>query len=322
MAGAEARKADISAELAFAWRSVAHAAARQQGVVSRSQLLSAGVPPSTIDDWARSGRLHRVHRGVFAVGVLRTDPDARWAAAVLAAGTGSLLSHRSSAEAQRVLRLDELTFGRSPIHVTRPGHSARRDGLVIHAAAIDPVDTTKVRGIPATSPTRTLFDLCRTFAVAELRRAFEEADYLGVVDHQRLRVLCGSAPGHRGVAELRALVEAERLPIAETRSRLEALLLRACSDHGLPIPAVNVPLLGYVVDFIWESERFVIEVDGSHHRGRRRDRDNRRDLELGLAGHLVRRVSANDLADPAALSEQIATVLRERARPTPRLGDR
>jgi hypothetical protein len=41
----------------------------------------------------------------------------------------------------------------------------------------------------------------------------------------------------------------------------------------LPLPAVNVPLRGYEVDFLWPDARFVVEADGGEHLNRaQRDR--------------------------------------------------
>lgn len=51
----------------------------------------------------------------------------------------------------------------------------------------------------------------------------------------------------------------------------------------LPLPAVNVPLLGYEVDFLWPAARFVVEADGADHLDpAQRDRDNARGITLGL----------------------------------------
>jgi hypothetical protein len=46
---------------------------------------------------ADSGRFHRVHRGVYAVGHPRLTQKGRWMAAVLAYGIGAAVSHRSAA---------------------------------------------------------------------------------------------------------------------------------------------------------------------------------------------------------------------------------
>jgi len=72
-------------------------AARQHGVVARSQLLAAGVTAQQIRVRLRSGRLHEIHRGVYLVGHAVPPPLAVEQAALLASGDQSVLSHRSAA---------------------------------------------------------------------------------------------------------------------------------------------------------------------------------------------------------------------------------
>jgi hypothetical protein len=179
MARAEAGNDQIWAEVAAAWphdgspdcesraAAVAAMAERQLGLVTRSQLRAAGMPAATITRWAVDGRLHRVHRGVFAVGHARRDADARWMAAVLAAGPGAALSHRSSGELQAILLVDDLVLSRAAIHLTRPGHAARREGLIIHGASLAAVDLTTHRGVPTTTATRALYDLSPSLTSTE-----------------------------------------------------------------------------------------------------------------------------------------------------------
>jgi putative AbiEi antitoxin of type IV toxin-antitoxin system len=77
---------------------LANLANRQHGVVSIRQLTgSLGYSESAVNRAARAGRLHRLHRGVYAVGHRRISRQGECLAAVLAAGTGSLLSHNSAA---------------------------------------------------------------------------------------------------------------------------------------------------------------------------------------------------------------------------------
>jgi very-short-patch-repair endonuclease len=102
------------------------------------------------------------------------------------------------------------------------------------------------------------------------------------------------------------------LPLAETRTWLEELLLTICRDHSLPLPAVNVQVLGYEVDFLWPAARFVVEADGGDHRGRQRDRDNQRDITLARAGYLVRRYSSRAMGDERAVATEVLEILAER----------
>src|SRR5258708_1288131 len=63
-------------------------AASQHGVVTRAQLLAAGVGPAAVASWVRTGRLHTLHRGVFSLGYISPSPYARMMAAVLACRPG------------------------------------------------------------------------------------------------------------------------------------------------------------------------------------------------------------------------------------------
>ncbi len=297
----------IGASIALA---VAELAAGQHGVVSRRQLLERGIRSSTINDWVKNGHLHRIHRGVYAVGHTLIGLDGHRMAAVLFAGPGSFLSHWAAADLAGIMRVDE----RNVIHVSRRTKSgASPTGIVLHRCPdLEPIDTTQRRNIPATTATRTLFDLTPFLSARALAKAFERAEYLQVLDRSRLRALSSGARGHRGIAHLRSLLADTQLPVTEVRSSLEPIILRTCREHDLPVPAVNVPLLGYEVDFLWERERFVVEVDGGHHRGPQRDRDNERDVRLGRAGYLVRRYSEAALSDLGAIAGEVAAILRER----------
>ncbi|MCL4287300.1 MAG: DUF559 domain-containing protein [Thermoleophilia bacterium] len=282
-------------------------------MVTRRQLVAGGLSDATIHDWVRRGHLHRVHRGVLAVGHRRSDMETAWLAAALAAGAGAAISRRSSGELQHILAVDELQWHRSPIHLTRPGRSARRDGLIIHSGPLARIDVVEVAGIPATTAARTLFDIAPDRTPRELRRAFEEAEYLEILDRARLEVLCAGGRGHRNVAALRALLGEPALSLRDVRSRLEALVMAICREHRLPLPVANAPVRGYEVDLLWVRKRFIVEADGGRHRGRQRDRDNERDAELARAGYLTRRYSAAALRRPRAVAGEIREILAERS---------
>jgi hypothetical protein len=76
---------------------LAQLAGAQWGVVSRGQLRALGFGRGAIERRLSVGRLHVVHRGVYAVGHRALRVEGRWLAAVLACGDGAVLSHRSAA---------------------------------------------------------------------------------------------------------------------------------------------------------------------------------------------------------------------------------
>lgn len=144
-------------QLATPDRRIAQIAARQHGVVGFDQLIGAGLTPSGVLRRAQAGRLHRLYRGVYAVGHASLSREGRWLAAVLACGPQAVLSHESAAELWSLApRSPRLT------HVTVPGDAgrARRRGIVVHRSrTLVGDDATRRRGIPVTTPERTKRDL-------------------------------------------------------------------------------------------------------------------------------------------------------------------
>jgi len=74
------------------------------GVVTRAELLRAGVTPEEIKQRVRRGALLREHRAVYRVGHRAPSVEARYMAAVRACGDGALLSGRSAAFLLGVLK--------------------------------------------------------------------------------------------------------------------------------------------------------------------------------------------------------------------------
>ena len=116
-------------------RRISALAERQYGVVSRAQLLALDLSRGQIDTRLRRGLLHRLHRGVYAVGHTRPRGLAWDLAAVLACGTGAALSHRSAA-ALWCIRPSSAPV----VDVTVPGYGGReqRKGIRLHRARLAP----------------------------------------------------------------------------------------------------------------------------------------------------------------------------------------
>jgi predicted transcriptional regulator of viral defense system len=110
-------------------RRIAALAARQHGVVATRQLVALGLTPRAVSHRVAAGRLHRVHRGVYAVGHPVLAPRARWMAAVLTCGPDAALSHASAAALWEVRRTDAT---RTDVIVPTAGGRAKRARLRIH----------------------------------------------------------------------------------------------------------------------------------------------------------------------------------------------
>ena len=276
---------------------VARIATRQHGVVTTKQLTSAGLGRMAISERTRKGRLHRIYRGVYAVGHTGLSWHGRWMAAVLACGEGAALSHGSAAALWGLLRPIE-----GPIHVSTPSTSGRttRRGIYVHRCpslaepSLSPSYLPNRGGrqgrlrthrdnIPTTTVPRTIEDL-RASSLPEylVRRAIRQAELKG------LR-LDG--------------IETDR-----TRSDLEAAFLALFAHHRLPPPEVNPKLGRYEVDFLWREQRLVVEADTfTCHRGSIAfEDDHARDLELRRKGYAVLRFTDKQLgAEPERIVADI-----------------
>lgn len=294
-------------------RALAQLATRQHGVVAYRQLLGLGFGPGAIERRTLSGRLHRLHRGVYGVGRTRVEIEGRWLAAVLACGDGAILSRRSAA-ALWGLRQSET------IEVTVAGRiRPRHPGIVAHTSRDLPDEDRAFRhAIPVTTVARTVLDLAGVVQRSDLERTIEEAERLRLLDLSDLQRLLDRGSRRRGTNLLRQIL-AEELPgTAATRSHLERRFLMLSERAGLPPPQVNVGVAGLEVDCLWSRQRLVVELDGhTFHRTRAAfERDRARDAVLQLAGFRVLRITHRRLDhEPAAVLDAVRRLLE--ASPSP-----
>jgi hypothetical protein len=288
---------------------MASLAARQHGVVARQQLVELGFGRSAIERRLLAGRLHRVHRGVYAVGHPRLSHLGRLMAAVLACGSDAVLSHHSAAALWTIK-----ASARRLIDVTalRRNHGRRRRVALHLVRDLHSDDRACAHGIPVTSIARTLLDLAEVVQPHALARAVEEAERLQVFDLRAVDAVIERSRGHRGLGALKSAVLNYRELPPITRSELERRFLDLCRDAGLPLPAVNVWIAGHEVDVLWAEERLVVELDGrTYHQTRAAfERDRIRDEALQLAGYRVLRVTHRRLdTDTAAVMAAIRSLL-------------
>lgn len=294
-------------------------AARQHGVVSLTQLRNLGLSSSGVRNRVAAGSLHRVHRGVYAVGHPLISARGRWAAAVLAGGPRAVLSHRSAAALSEIRRT-----ARRAIEITAPGRAGRRrPGIEIHRVRSLPAsETTVVDAIPCTSVARTLLDLAEVVDPRSLERAFDRAEALGLLDVAAVEGVLERGVGRRGCAALRPLVADLRREAAITRSELEELFLALCASAGIPRPRVNYWIAleggGAEADFAWPRQRLIAETDGRGTHGTRRafEHDRRRDRRLMLVGWQVVRFTWRQLErEPWEVAEALRALLAARGAP-------
>jgi very-short-patch-repair endonuclease len=288
-------------------------AARQYGVISRSQLLTVGIGETGVRERLRTHRLIRLHRGVFAVGHSELKLEGHWLAAVLACGPGAVLSHASAAALWGIRR-----SASAYVDVAVPSRAGRmnRKGLRVHRSGrLAAKEVTVHERIPVTTIARTLLDLADVISPQALKRAIDEAEYLRVFDLTALMAVVRANPGRRGAKLLRAA----RGPAELTRSELEQRFLEMVDRRGLPRPKVNTRIEGYEVDFAWPDAGLVVETDGFAAHGTRNAfvNDRLRDRRLRRAGFEVVRLTANDLRYEAETVADVEALLR-RSRVSPK----
>ncbi|HVL94577.1 MAG TPA: type IV toxin-antitoxin system AbiEi family antitoxin domain-containing protein [Solirubrobacteraceae bacterium] len=273
-------------------------AARQHDVISTDQLYGLGLSGDQVCDRARNGRLHRIHRGVYAVGTPALTREGRFMAAVLACGEGAALSHVAAGW------LWELRKGLlSPVDVTVPTTAGRRAraGIRIHRTS-EPVEATSHRGIRVTTPARTLLDLAEVLTPRQLERALDEADHLGLLHLPTLHRALHDHPNKTGAARLARVLRHHEPGTTRTRSEAEEDFLGFCRRHDLPRPILNAEVEGLSVDALFSDQRVVVEIDPWHtHRDRRAFAGDRaRDRRLLAAGYRTARITDEQLTPQTA----------------------
>ncbi len=286
---------------------VAWVAARQDGVVSHAQLLEAGLTQAGIQHRVAAGWLHRVHRGVFAVGHPGLTDRGVWAAAVLRGGEGAALSHRSAAALWGIWRDGDMPA------ITAPGMDRRGTAFIeVHANRIRPGDTMLVDNIRVTKVARTLLDLAEVLTLDQLVQAIDHATNARHLRPTLMSSMIKQSRGRRGLKPLKQALLITRPQDVLTRSELERRALRLIAKAGVPIPEVNVRLHGYEVDLLWRDQRLAVELDGREHHDTDTglERDTRRAGNLQAHGWTVLRFTWRQVVnDP----DWVIHVVRSRA---------
>ncbi len=270
---------------------------------------------AVVDHAIATGRLFPVFRGAYSVGHPGVGRHGRLLAAILACGTGSVLTHGTAAALlglwERYPRLIDVV---APVQAGRKIEGIRRR----HTPLPPPSGHRFEHGIPCADPSHAIVDIAGIASEKTLRRTVERAAILGVLDVPEIDSIVAGAR-RRGSPLLRSVLEGWRghTPGVRIRSPLEAKLLQMLTLRDMPTPECNVELrVGnetFEVDFLWRRTRVIVEADGAkfHDNPQAERRDRRRDYVLTTAGYRVHRLRWHDLEErPEAAMHDIAGLLK------------
>jgi hypothetical protein len=286
---------------------LARAGAAQHGVVARWQLLRRGLGRHEIDGLIARGHLRPLHLGVYAVGHDLISREGWWHAAVLAGGPGTVLSHRSAAEALGLLWRRDID-----VEVTRARGFRARAGIRGHRALLRADEVTEVDGISVTSAFRTAFDIAGLGDGRLVEVVVHEIKLGRIAEVVSFEELLRRHPRKRGARLLQA-VRASKAPVGITRNEFEEAFVAFLDEYGLPRAQMNAPLAlrgrFFEIDALWRHERLAAELDSRevHDTDDAFESDRERDRILLAEGWRTTRITWRQLRDARA---EIAADLR------------
>lgn len=283
---------------------LAQIAQRQHGVVTRAQLLDAGVSPAGIQRRLGKGVLLSVYPGVYRVGHQAPSIEASYLAAVRACGDGALLSGRAAGYLLGLLK------GRPPPPEVTTPTERRVEGLITRRSrSLDPRDATVWRGIPVTTVPRTLVDLGAVLGLYELGRACHEAGVRYRTTPAEVEAVLARRSNSPGAGKLRRIMRGE---VHVTLSELERAFLTLLKNAGLPLPETNRPAGTKRVDCRWPEHRLTVELDSYRFHNSRYawEQDRRREREAHARGDEFRRYTYGDVfEDPRLMLRELRALL-------------
>ena len=241
-------------------------AERQSGLVTRSDLIAAGMSSATISRRVERGELIRRRPGVYAFAGTPALVQQQLVAEVLSVDPRAAASHDSAAHLWGLITSEPPQFH---VVVRRWRREIRTTARVHESLDFVPKDRVWKDGIPLTNPTRTIVDLGATskwLVEAALSRGLRS----GILDIAEIEAFVRRVArrGRRGVGVIRPLLEFHSTSGGTTESPLEDMFMRLIHDSGLPAPVpqfvVREPSGEPVsrADFAYPSSRLLVELDG------------------------------------------------------------
>jgi len=264
-------------------------ATRAHGNVTRQELLFAGMTSDQIRGRLAKGALIPEYEGTYRVGHAAPSQEAGYMAATKAAGDGAFISGRPAGHALGLVK------GKVP----EPELVCRREldikGLKsTRCRKLIREDTTRWKGIPITSPPRTLVDLAAVLSAEALARACHEAGVKHGTAPRHVEAVLKRKPNAPGAARLRAILAGDQ---KITLSKLERGFLKLLKDAGLALPQTNVLAGTRRVDCRWPALQVTVELNSFRFHNSRHswEGDYRREREARDRGDEFRRFSWGDV---------------------------
>jgi very-short-patch-repair endonuclease len=285
-------------------RLVAELARGSHGVVTRTQLLAAGVSGDEIRERREKGALIAEYPGVYRVGHTAPSLEARYLAAVLACGEGAVLSGRAAGHLWGLLK-----GAPPPPEVTAPTER-RVKGVKTRRARRAKRKVTRWHGVPVISVVETLVDLAAVLDEGELARACHEAGVRHHTTPRQVEAVLARNPNCKGVGKLRAVMRGD---VKVALSKLERAFMALLRKHRLPLPETNRPAGTRRVDCRWPELNLTVELDSYRYHSSRHawEQDRRREREAHARGDEIRRYTYADVTEePKLMLSELRALLQ------------
>lgn len=287
------------------------------GVITRREALALGMPASTLSKWVRLGHLVAVSRGTYVQpGVLESE------ASLLRAATRALDAVVSHESAARLHGLDVLDGSRVTVSVP-VRRSNRFEGVIVHQSTdLSKTDTTRILGLPITTPTRTILDLAAVLPSGLLASCLDHAVRMKLTTYEETADALEKTArrGKPGVLKLRAVLKPRLGGNFVADSVLETRLHKVLRSGGLPVPNTQyrpkwLRRVNGRVDVAYVEHRVIVEGDSQRWHGTPEafQTDRIRDNLAQLAGWIILRFTWEDIVErPSYVVDTVRKALASR----------
>ncbi|MDO9356548.1 MAG: type IV toxin-antitoxin system AbiEi family antitoxin domain-containing protein [Solirubrobacteraceae bacterium] len=309
-------------------RWIAAVATQQRRLITTKQLSRVGLSEGSIQSRVGAGRLFRVVRGVYMVGVPSLDWHALRRTALLRAGPAAFLDDLTAAQVRGLLPVNQTlaTISRpnggwtQPLRTDFDGVWGGPGSIVLRPGKAAPGEIERVDGEAIASLPRTLTSIAGNHP-RQFERAWREAQYRSLINWNVMRRYVDLT--HRnGIDLIAAKVQAhlgEGLGTPDSPAEFEMvqILLRA----GVPEPLVNHVMLvagqERRPDLYFPFALHVVEIDGwnGHKTQESFEDDRQRDSDFREIGISTQRFTARRAQrEPERCARLVMNELNERSR--------